>query len=72
MNCKVVWPQLQVIDIQPNEFEDENERELQAPATPSSEYISSLLDAMMDIMQVLMDVQEAFKAENQKFLVNVQ
>ena len=54
------------IDINTYEFEDEEERELQAPATTSSTDINSVLDAMREKIQVLTEGQEASRAENQK------
>ena len=68
-------------------FEDEEEREIQAPSTTIGVDINSLLAAMMEKMQVanykLADVQEASsaedqmlfeasRAENQKLLADVQ
>ena len=50
---------LQSIGIESYGFEDEEERELQALATPSDTVISSMLAAMMEKMQVLTEVQEA-------------
>ena len=80
--------QLQGIDIETYEFEDEEEREIQAPAVPSSVDINSLLAAMMEKMELtnqklfeasrpenqklLADVQETSRAENQKLLAEVQ
>ena len=63
--------QLQGIDIESYEFEYEEEREIQAPATPSDDDINSLLTAMMETIQVanqklLADAYEASRAENQK------
>ena len=56
----------QGIDIESHEFEDEEELGIQAPATPGSFDINSLLAAMMEKLQVLTEVQEASRAENQK------
>ena len=63
--------QLQGIDIEYYEFENEDERELKAPATPGGVDINSLLAAMMEKMQVanqklFADAQEASRAENRK------
>ena len=76
--------QLQGIDIESYEFEDEEKRKIQAPATPSGVDINSLLAAIMAKMEVgnqklfetsrtenwklLAEVQEASRTENQKFL----
>ena len=62
----------QCIDMESYEFEDEEERELQVPATPIGVDINSLLAAMMEKMQILMDVQKASRTENQKLLAGVQ
>ena len=68
---------MQIIDIDSYEFEDEEERILQAPATSSDVDINSLLVAMMEKMQVanqklFTDAQETSRTENQKLLTESQ
>ena len=59
--------QLQGIDIKSYDFEDEKEREIHAPAAPSSVDIKSLLAAMMEKMDVAnQKLLEASGAESQK------
>ena len=64
--------QLQGIDIESYELEDEEQQELQVPATPRGVDMNSLLAAMMEKMQVLRDVQEASRAKNQKLPADIQ
>ena len=53
-------------------FEDDEEQQLQIPATASGVDINSLLTAMMEKVQILTEVQESFRAENEKHLAEVQ
>ena len=64
--------QQQCIDMESYQFEDEEERELQVHAIPSDVDINSLLAAMMEKVQILMEIQEASRTENQKLLAEVQ
>ena len=62
MNCKVnCFYSSFLIDIEFYVFEDEEEQELQAPATPSGVDTNSLLAAMMEKMQEITDVRRGKK-----------
>ena len=54
------------IDVNTSDFKDEEERELQAPSTPSGIDISSVLAALMEKMIVITEEQEASRAEIKK------